>query len=105
VKQAAPHVLWSGIEDGSRFYFVHSYFPQTGEAALVRGTTDYGVPFTCAWHGIIFSRYSSTRKKRYCRPAAPRQLPQLESLNLPISLPGCPGLCAVSRLNADHSGD
>jgi glutamine amidotransferase len=48
VKQAAPHALWSGIEDGSRFYFVHSYFPQTGEAALVQGTTDYGVPFTCA---------------------------------------------------------
>jgi glutamine amidotransferase len=48
VKQAAPHALWSGIEDGSRFYFVHSYFPQTGEVALVRGTTDYGVPFTCA---------------------------------------------------------
>ena len=48
VKQAASHALWSGIEDGTRFYFVHSYFPQTGEAALVRGTTDYGVPFTCA---------------------------------------------------------
>ncbi len=48
VKQAAPHALWSGIEDGSRFYFVHSYFPQTGKAALVQGTTDYGVPFTCA---------------------------------------------------------
>jgi len=48
VKQTAPHALWSGIEDGSRFYFVHSYFPQAGEAMLVRGTTDYGVPFTCA---------------------------------------------------------
>jgi glutamine amidotransferase len=48
VKQAASHALWSGIEDGGRFYFVHSYFPQTGEAALVQGTTDYGVPFTCA---------------------------------------------------------
>jgi imidazole glycerol-phosphate synthase subunit HisH len=48
VKQAASHPLWSGIEDGSRFYFVHSYFPQAAEAALVRGTTEYGVPFTCA---------------------------------------------------------
>jgi len=48
VRQTGPHVLWSGIEDGSRFYFVHSYFPQAGEAMLVRGTTDYGVPFTCA---------------------------------------------------------
>jgi len=48
VKQSASHALWSGIEDGARFYFVHSYFPQTSEAELVRGTTDYGVPFTCA---------------------------------------------------------
>jgi imidazole glycerol-phosphate synthase subunit HisH len=47
VKQARPHPLWSGIEDGSRFYFVHSYFPQPDEA-LVRGTTEYGIPFTCA---------------------------------------------------------
>ena len=48
VRQVKAHVLWSGIEDGSRFYFVHSYFPQAGEAALVQGTTDYGIPFTCA---------------------------------------------------------
>jgi glutamine amidotransferase len=47
VKQAG-HALWSGIEDGSRFYFVHSYFPEAREAGLVQGTTEYGVPFTCA---------------------------------------------------------
>ncbi|MGB5080956.1 MAG: imidazole glycerol phosphate synthase subunit HisH [Burkholderiales bacterium] len=48
VRQAGPHPLWSGIEDGERFYFVHSYFPEAQEAAVVRGTTDYGVSFTCA---------------------------------------------------------
>lgn len=48
VRQARPHPLWSGIEDRSRFYFVHSYFPQTEEGAWVGGTTEYGVPFTCA---------------------------------------------------------
>lgn len=48
VKQAQAHPLWSGITDGSRFYFVHSYFPEAGELGLVQGTTDYGVPFTCA---------------------------------------------------------
>jgi glutamine amidotransferase len=47
VTQARPHPLWSGIEDGSRFYFVHSYFPEAGEA-VVRGITEYGIPFTCA---------------------------------------------------------
>ena len=42
------HPLWSGIENGSRFYFVHSYFPDVKEAGLVQGRTEYGVPFTCA---------------------------------------------------------
>ncbi|HXZ53900.1 MAG TPA: imidazole glycerol phosphate synthase subunit HisH [Burkholderiales bacterium] len=46
--EQAGHVLWAGIEDGSRFYFVHSYFPEAREAGLVQGTTEYGVPFTCA---------------------------------------------------------
>jgi imidazole glycerol-phosphate synthase subunit HisH len=48
VAQARPHALWGGIEDGSRFYFVHSYYPAPREAALTAGTTVYGKPFTCA---------------------------------------------------------
>jgi glutamine amidotransferase len=48
VRQTGPHALWSGIADGSRFYFVHSYFPQAADPSLVRGATDYGIPFTCA---------------------------------------------------------
>ena len=43
-----PHALWSGIADGARFYFVHSYCAQQVDAPFVAGTTDYGVPFTCA---------------------------------------------------------
>jgi glutamine amidotransferase len=48
VEQAGSHALWAGIEDGTRFYFVHSYFPQTISTDVVQGTTNYGVPFTCA---------------------------------------------------------
>ena len=44
----APHALWAGIADNSRFSFVHSYCVQTIDPALTVGTTDYGVPFTCA---------------------------------------------------------
>jgi glutamine amidotransferase len=40
--------LWSGIADGSRFYFVHSYCVQHVDPALTTATTDYGIPFTCA---------------------------------------------------------
>lgn len=43
-----PHPLWAGIADGSRFYFVHSYCVQDIDPALAAGTTDYGLPFTCA---------------------------------------------------------
>jgi glutamine amidotransferase len=48
VAQARPHPLWAGIADGSRFYFVHSYYPAPGDGALTAATAVYGAPFTCA---------------------------------------------------------
>jgi glutamine amidotransferase len=48
VRQMAAHPLWTGIAQGSRFYFVHSYFPEPGARELAAGETVYGVPFTCA---------------------------------------------------------
>ncbi len=42
------HALWANIADASRFYFVHSYCVQPADPALVTGTTEYGIPFTCA---------------------------------------------------------
>jgi len=43
-----PHALWAGIDDGSRFYFVHSFYPQADDPGLVRGSSEYGISFTCA---------------------------------------------------------
>ena len=48
VRQARPHALWKGIPDSSRFYFVHSYFPQPADGAMTAATCAYGVTFTCA---------------------------------------------------------
>ena len=48
VSRTRSHALWSGIEDGARFYFVHSYFVDPVDRACVAGTTDYGIPFTSA---------------------------------------------------------
>jgi glutamine amidotransferase len=49
VAQAGPpHPLWSGIADNARFYFVHSYYVDPGDATLTAGTSDYGFRFTCA---------------------------------------------------------
>ena len=46
--QQKPHAMWSGIADGARFYFVHSYCVQPADLSVVTGTSEYGVPFTCA---------------------------------------------------------
>ncbi len=48
VFQARAHPMWEGIPDGTRFYFVHSYYPAPREASLTAATTVYGAPFTCA---------------------------------------------------------
>lgn len=48
VYQAMSHPMWDGIADGSRFYFVHSYYVDTPEKALVAGTSRYPTSFTCA---------------------------------------------------------
>ena len=48
VKQCENHPLWAGIEQGSRFYFVHSYFVAPKDPAQVAATTDYGIDFTSA---------------------------------------------------------
>jgi imidazole glycerol-phosphate synthase subunit HisH len=48
VSQARPHALWAGVPDSSRFYFVHSYYPEPRDRTLTAATSVYGAPFTCA---------------------------------------------------------
>ena len=45
VRQRSPHPVFEGIEDGSNFYFVHSYYPDPEDRDVVIGETDYGVTF------------------------------------------------------------
>jgi glutamine amidotransferase len=48
VWQAAPHALWNGIPDGTRFYFVHSFYCEPADASLAAGRTRYPHAFTSA---------------------------------------------------------
>ncbi len=54
VRQPAP--ILQGIEDGSHFYFVHSYYVVPDDPALVAAEADYGGPF-CAmvWRDNLFA--------------------------------------------------
>lgn len=45
VRQAQPHPVFEGIEDGAYFYFVHSFYPAPEARDVVIGETDYGLTF------------------------------------------------------------
>jgi len=48
VRPTAGHPLWAGIEPGSRFYFVHSYYADPVDRSLIAATTDYGLDYASA---------------------------------------------------------
>lgn len=48
VHQLHPHPLWENIPQDSRFYFVHSYYAQPDDAAIMAATTQYPNTLTCA---------------------------------------------------------
>jgi len=51
----APSPLFAGIADGSRFYFVHSYYVAPADRSLILGETEYGVRFAAAvGNGRVF---------------------------------------------------
>ena len=48
VHQSGAHPMWTGIPDGTRFYFVHSYFAEPALPELIAAYSLYPFPFTCA---------------------------------------------------------
>ena len=48
--------MLKGIESGSHFYFVHSYYPIPKDESIVATRTEYGVNFTSAvWRDNVFA--------------------------------------------------
>lgn len=43
-----PHALWQGIEDGARFYYVHSYYVVPANDSITSGYSEYPKRFTSA---------------------------------------------------------
>lgn len=48
VNQTIAHPLWNGIEQNSRFYFVHSYYIHCDKSEYVAATAQYGVQLHAA---------------------------------------------------------
>ncbi len=45
VRQLSTHPIFRGVPDGANFYFVHSFYAEPEDKALIAGETEYGVAF------------------------------------------------------------
>lgn len=48
LKITQPHFILKDVDVRDEFYFVHSYYPQPDNAAMVLATSDYGIEFPAA---------------------------------------------------------
>ena len=74
VWHARPSPLFEGIEDGSFFYFAHSYYVVPDDPTVVIGATEYGVLYASAvQQGNVFATQFHPEK------SGPRGLRMLEN--------------------------
>jgi imidazole glycerol-phosphate synthase subunit HisH len=67
VRQMTNHPLWQGIEDNSRFYFVHSYFVEPADHSQLAGETEYGHRFAAALSkNSLFAVQFHPEKSQHC---------------------------------------
>jgi glutamine amidotransferase len=64
---ADPPPLLEGIPDGTDFYFVHSFYVDTPDGAIVAGRTDYGVTFpsVMAWGSAAATQFHPEKSGRW----------------------------------------
>jgi glutamine amidotransferase len=54
VRQHGSHPLLAGVGDNAFFYFVHSYFCEVYDPAVIIGETEYGAPYaSVVAHGTV----------------------------------------------------
>ncbi len=56
VRMERPAPLFQGLPDAPYFYFVHSYYVEPEDPAVVAGTTDYGLRFASViWRDNLYA--------------------------------------------------
>ena len=75
VELNGEEAVFQGVESGSNFYFVHSYYADPEDESLVKGLTEYGLPFcsVLARRNLVASQFHPG-EKRSNRPQGVRQL-------------------------------
>jgi glutamine amidotransferase len=66
VHQTCPHPLWKGIEQNSRFYFVHSFYAVPEDKRVIAGTSAYPDDFAAALYkdNIFAAQFHPEKSQR-----------------------------------------
>ena len=66
VHQEMAHPLWHGVEQDTRFYFVHSYYVTTSDNSYLAASSQHGVRFAAALaHENIFAAQFHPEKSQH----------------------------------------
>jgi imidazole glycerol-phosphate synthase subunit HisH len=67
VKQLHPHEVFTDIPDRANFYFVHSYYIESGDKSLCIGETEYGTPICSiiARENLIATQFHPEKSGKY----------------------------------------
>jgi glutamine amidotransferase len=61
------HPVFGGLPATAEFYFVHSFYPDPAEAAMVMGVTEHGnnFPSAIAWRNLVATQFHPEKSGRF----------------------------------------
>jgi glutamine amidotransferase len=67
VRFLRPHPVFQGLPEEAEYYFVHSYYPDPAEKAMVLGVTEHGVEFPSAlgWRNLVATQFHPEKSGRF----------------------------------------
>ena len=67
VRFLRPHPVFQGLPEEAEYYFVHGYYPDPAEKAMVLGVTEHGVEFPSAlgWRNLVATQFHPEKSGRY----------------------------------------
>ena len=67
VRFLKPHPVFQGLPEEAEYYFVHSYYPDPAEKAMVLGLTEHGIRFPSAmgWRNLVATQFHPEKSGRF----------------------------------------
>ena len=67
VRFLRPHPVFNGLPQAAEYYFVHSYYPDPAEQAMVLGVTEHGREFPSAlgWRNLVATQFHPEKSGRF----------------------------------------